>query len=98
MAGDIVSSMAAGIENCKVVLVFITKNYYDKVNGDNLSDNCLLEFDHTVRRKQTHNMLSVVMDNSMKKTTNWKGKIGIQLGNRLYVNMDGNLNDPEYLT
>ena len=30
----------------QVVLVFITRNYVNKVTGDNASDNCKLEFNH----------------------------------------------------
>ena len=33
----------------------------------------------------------------MTKTADWKGSIGFQLGNKLYVNMTGNVNDPVYL-
>ena len=39
--------MALGIEGSKLVLVFITKEYADKVNGKaakQLLDNCFLEF------------------------------------------------------
>lgn len=97
MSGDIVKQMAEGIEKTKVVLVFITKRYADKVNGNNEMDNCRLEFDHAVRRVQTSNMLAVIMDASMRRTADWKGKIGIQLGNKLFVDMSGNVYDPSYL-
>ena len=43
--------MCRGIDNAKVVLVFITKRYCDKVGGDNEGDNCKLEFNYAVRRK-----------------------------------------------
>ena len=43
------------------------------------------------------NILAVVMDSSMTKTHDWKGVIGFQLGNKLYVNLTGNVNDPVYL-
>ena len=33
----------------------------------------------------------------MTRTADWKGSIGFQLGNKLYVNMTGNVNDPVYL-
>ena len=44
---DLYAQMSKGIESSKVVLVFVTKNYGDKVNGDNPMDNCKLEFDHS---------------------------------------------------
>jgi hypothetical protein len=37
------------------------------------------------------------MESGMTKTADWKGAIGFQLGNKLYVNMTGNVNDPVYL-
>ena len=33
----------------------------------------------------------------MTSTSEWKGAVGFQLGNKLYVNMTGNVNDPTYL-
>lgn len=37
------------------------------------------------------------MDSSMTSTADWKGALGMQLSNKLYVNMTGNVNDPSYL-
>ena len=42
-------------------------------------------------------MLAVIMDASMRRTAEWEGKIGIQLGNKLFVDMSGNVYDPSYL-
>ena len=56
-----------------------------------------LEFNHAVRVLKTSNILPIVMDSSMSKTSDWKGAIGFHLGNKLYVNMTGNVNDPTYL-
>lgn len=97
MSDDIVNQMADGIEKTKVVLVFVTKRYAAKVNGSNPQDNCRLEFDHAVRRKTTDNMLAIVMDSTMSRTSDWQGKLGIQLGNKLYVNLTGNVNGPDYV-
>lgn len=97
MSGDTVDQMSRGIENSQVCLVFLTSAYHKKVNGENSADNCKLEFNHAVRVLKTGNILPIVMDSSMSKTSDWKGAIGFHLGNKLYVNMTGNLNDPTYL-
>ncbi|XP_063682406.1 uncharacterized protein LOC134817197 [Bolinopsis microptera] len=97
LSGNIMDQMAKGIETSKVVLVFLTRNYVSKVTGDNASDNCKLEFNHAARVLTSANLLPVVMESSMTNTSDWKGSIGIQLGNKLYVNMTGNVNDPVYL-
>ena len=39
-----------GINSTAIVVVYITKAYVDKVNGDNMTDNCLLEFMHCKSR------------------------------------------------
>ena len=75
----------------------MTSAYHKKVNGENSADNCKLEFNHAVRVLKTSNILPIVMDSSMSKTSDWKGAIGFHLGNKLYVNMTGNVNDPTYL-
>jgi hypothetical protein len=38
MAGDIVEQMTDGIEDAQVAVVFITKNYIEKVGGANSTD------------------------------------------------------------
>eukprot|EP00794_Sanderia_malayensis_P011111 gene11111-12281_t len=97
MSGDIIHQMAAGIEKTKVVLVFVTKRYCEKVNAGSPGDNCELEFDHAVRVTKTNNMLAIVMESGMSDTSSWRGKVGMQLGNKLYVELSGNVNDPVYL-
>ena len=44
MEGQIVKKMTEGIDQSFLVLAFITKNYLEKVNGDNANDNCQIEF------------------------------------------------------
>lgn len=87
MTGDIVMQMTKGIENSRVVIVFITKNYLEKVASDNPNDNCKVEFRHARKQRTTDNMISVVMENAVKDTSQWQGPVGMYLGEHLYVNM-----------
>ena len=95
LSGNIQEQMAAGIENSKVVVVFVTKRYMDKVGqiespenpNPNPSDNCKREFLHAVNSKTPSKMIAVVMEPRMKDTSQWKGPLGFNLGSELYVNM-----------
>ena len=96
MQGDIQNQMINGIANSQLVLVFITSRYVDKVSGEDAIDNCKLEFDFAVQRKTSTRMLAVVLDPQMKNCKYWKGKVGMNLGHNIYVDMSGNLNNSEY--
>lgn len=87
MEGNIKEKMARGIESTRAVLVFITKNYMTKVDGENLADNCKLEFGYASRKKTAARMLPVVMEEDMRNTSQWFGEVGFELGGLLYVDM-----------
>jgi len=83
--GNIRYKMAEGIDNTKCVVVFITKEYRDKVNGLDMKDNCKYEFSYAMNQLGSQNMVSVVMEPEMKETNKWKGELGAALGNMLFV-------------
>ena len=95
MAGDIDEKMSCGIEQAKGVIVFITKQYHEQVNGDNANDNCKLEFGHATRQKNK-NIVAVVMEPCMTDTKNWRGSLGMHLGGKIYIDMSGDLKDRKY--
>ena len=76
MMGNIVKQMTAGIDNTHVVVVFITKDYVEKVGGFNSNDNCQIEFEYAFRFKTRAMMLPVVMESRMRNTACWKGQVG----------------------
>lgn len=96
MTGDIDKKMSQGIEKAKGVIVFITKRYHEKVQGDKANDNCKLEFSHATRQKN-QNMLPVVMEPGMCDTGKWTGPVGMHLGGRMFIDMSGDLKDKHYL-
>jgi hypothetical protein len=83
--GNIRYKMAEGIDNTMCVLVFITKEYRDKVNGIDMKDNCKYEFTYAVNQLGSQNMLPVVMEKDMCNTHEWKGELGAALGSMLYI-------------
>ena len=83
--GNIRYKMAEGIDNTKCVVVFITKEYRDKVNGLDMKDNCKYEFSYAMNQLGSQNMVSVVMEPEMRETNKWKGELGAALGSMLFV-------------
>ena len=53
MAGNIAERMSEGTEQAEAVIVFLTRKYYEKVNGKNPLDNCKREFNYAVQKKNT---------------------------------------------
>lgn len=57
MEGNVREKMLEGINNCKCVVVFITKRYMEKVASDNAGDNCKLEFNFAALKKGNSKMV-----------------------------------------
>lgn len=85
--GNIRYKMAEGIDNTKCVVVFVTKEYRDKVNGLDMKDNCKYEFAYAMNQLGSQNMVSVVMEAEMRETNKWKGELGAALGSMLFVDL-----------
>jgi hypothetical protein len=83
--GNIRYKMAEGIDNTKCVIVFITKEYREKVNGLDMTDNCKYEFTYAMNQLGSQNMIPVIMESEMKDTKKWKGELGAALGSMLYI-------------
>jgi hypothetical protein len=95
MTGDIMQQMAAGIDNTKVVLVFITQRYAQKVGGTNQADNCKLEFQYATRMKTKGLMVPIIMEDRMKRPSEWTGPVGFALGGELALRMSFDFGDSE---
>ena len=85
MEGRIQQKMSEGIDSSRVVLVFVTKRYIDKVAGKGAlgdGDNCLYEFDYA-NQKKPGKRIAVVMEERCSNSNNWYGPVG-GLGSKLY--------------
>ena len=98
MTGDIMQQMAAGIDNTKVVLVFVTQRYAQKVGGTNEADNCKLEFQYATRMKTKALMVPIIMEDRMKRPSEWTGPVGFALGGELALRMSFDFDDKEKFT
>jgi len=93
MRGDITLQMTNGIDKSRVVIVFVTETYIKKVHGKGASggtDNCKVEFDYSIRRKNVGKIITVVMEESCLNAKAWEGAVGAYLGGRLYINFTDN--------
>jgi hypothetical protein len=95
---DLTNQMSHGIEHSKLVAVFITSSYIDKVQGNGprgLDDACKNEFDYAIRRLGAAKVIPVVMDPRCKDSNAWTGAIGFKLGGQIYFDMsaDGAVED-----
>ena len=97
LAGNVDVEMAQGIEQSEGVIAFITRRYYEKVNGENARDNCQKEFQHASEIKTRAKIVPVVMEESMRDATPWKGLVGINIGKEMYVDMSGDIENKAYL-
>ena len=97
LAGNIDMEMAQGIEQTEGVIAFITRRYYEKVNGENARDNCQKEFQYASEIKTRAKIVPVVMEESMRDATPWKGLVGINIGREMYVDMSGDIENKAYL-
>ena len=66
MTGDIVDTLCDGIDNTRLVLVFVTQKYVKEVQSGQDNDTKKLEFKYAMRRKGAKNMIPVIMEERMK--------------------------------
>lgn len=85
MTGDVDKKMAEAVEMSTVIVVFITRRYMEKIMVD--GDNCAKEFSHAARVRGPAMMVPVVMEQGMSDTKTWRGKLGLIMGDILYVPM-----------
>ncbi|RHY10480.1 hypothetical protein DYB25_001851 [Aphanomyces astaci] len=91
--------MIHGIDNARVIVVFVTQRYIAKVGGPNAEDNCQLEFNYAARRKTASRMIPVLIDPTpaLKNPASWNGEVGFVLGGHLYLDLSGAFDDDHLL-
>ncbi len=88
MTGNIVKQMCDGIDKSRYVIVFVTQNYIDKINGKGPKgdrDNCHLEFNYAARKKGASKMIAVVMEDACSDSSDWDGPVGMCLGGGSFI-------------
>lgn len=88
MKDDINSAMADGIDGSKLVVVFVTKEYMEKINGNNNNDNCKREYGYAIQKKNgVAGVIFVAMDEFSRNPTNWTGKFLFMAGSPLFIDL-----------
>ena len=85
MEGNVMQRMAEGIDNTCIVLVFVTKQYIEKVAGKGpkgQNDSCSMEFNYAVNRGVK--MLAIVHDKGCRNPKTWTGPVGLSMASNLY--------------
>jgi len=83
MTGNILDAMCAGIEDADVVVVFVTRNYMEKVEHGPDTDNVRREFMFAAARPEK--LVAVRFDADLPPM--WSGPVRMVLGSRLYVDL-----------
>ena len=82
MEGNIRSQMVSGIDNTRLVLVFITKRYMKKINDGNRNDNCFMEYNYAFESEKK--MLCVAFDDHTANSRNWTGTMKMTSGKAVF--------------
>lgn len=87
MGYDIDGSMADGIEHSRIVIVFLTKEYADKVQNCSrspiLRDNCHKEW--TLAHGLGKRILPIVFEPNMRAQAEWATILLMHLGSKFYL-------------
>jgi len=73
------------IENCKMVVLFITEQYIHNVAGVRAEDICRSEFVYALKRKETGMILPVIMESILQNKDTWAGPVGSLLTSSSYI-------------
>ena len=94
--GNIDSSIMKGINNCKIVLICLTKRYCDKINTCALNqlsnDNCYKEWNYSLFRQKI--IIPVLMEPTMINIfLNGQGIIQMYLNSLMFIDFTNNFDD-----
>jgi hypothetical protein len=94
--GNIDSSIMKGINNCKIVLICLTKKYCDKINKCAISqltnDNCYKEWNYSLFKQKI--IIPVLMEPNMINTfLHEEGIIQMYLNSLMFIDFTNNIND-----
>jgi len=96
MYGNIDSSIMKGINNCKIVLVCLTRKYCDKINNCAVNqltnDNCYKEWNYSLFKQKI--IIPILMEPSMiNHFLQNEGIIQMYLNSMMFINFSINLED-----
>jgi hypothetical protein len=87
MEGNTRQTMADAISASRIIIVFVTELYRDKIESGKGTDNCFYEFNYTMSSRTTEDVQVVVMEPTMLNTANWGSRLRAECGSLLYENL-----------
>ncbi|GBG31296.1 Ankyrin repeat domain-containing protein 29 [Hondaea fermentalgiana] len=84
LSGNIRQEIAHGLENTEKVVVFITREYMEKLKSKG-SDYCKEEFQAAEKVVGQENLIPVILESSMLDKSSWRGPLVLVLGDYLHV-------------
>lgn len=88
MTGQIRQAMTDALYSTCCLLVFITREYENKVNMSEKTDNCYYEFNVAANCHLADARIPVVMEKSMSNPSRWEiGRLKAEIGDELFVDL-----------
>jgi len=79
MRGNINQAMYDGLESSNVFLAFLTKDYHDKVTGQNARDSCYREFKYAVDYFTHKRAIPIILDERMRNSRTWRNTLTAEI-------------------
>jgi hypothetical protein len=91
LSGNIRQGLVDAISKANCFVAFVTKLYELKINSGHPLDSCYYEFNYaSSNRKITSlKMVAVILDEEMKDSSTWSGRLFAELGSSLRVDLSG---------
>jgi hypothetical protein len=83
--GNILDEIIRGLSHTKCMIVFLTKQYEDKINDEKEGKFCKLEFDRGFGRFGHDRLIPVIMEEEMLNPANWSEKVAAVFGSTKYI-------------
>ena len=98
MYGNIDSAIIKGINNCRIVLICLTKKYSEKINNavyqQTPNDNCYKEWNYSLFKQKI--LIPIIMESQMIESyLNDSGVIQMYLNSTMFINMANSI-ETEY--
>lgn len=100
MYGNIDLTIMSAINNCKVVIICLTENYFNKINNavnkNKINDNCFKEWNYMMFKEKK--IIPIIIDSNSKNLyLNEAGIIQMYLSNYIFINFSENFIDDREL-
>lgn len=83
--------------SAQCVLVFLTEEYIERVNDEDVEERCETEFFYAITSKSKAKVIPIVLDAKCRSSDTWGPKVGPALEGLEVIDLTGNLSNQKYL-